>query len=60
MVNGVILVPFHAGDLRLQRGDPRIELGDRHRIEILLRQQGHRITGPGGRRDVIGIHDAKR
>lgn len=59
MVNGSLFMLFHARDLGFQRRDPRIELGHRHRIEILARKLGDRIAGLVGRK-LVHIHSLKR
>ena len=54
MVNGALFMLVNASDLALQRGDSRIELGDRQRIEVLFDQERERFVGP--RQILVGIH----
>lgn len=58
MVNGAF--HFHAapGDLALQRGDPRFQLGDRQRIKILPRELSEQIVGTG--QGVVQVHALQR
>lgn len=58
MVNGALHMVAHAGDLTLQRGDPRFELGDRQRIQILFDQERDRFAG--ARQILVGIHARNR
>ena len=58
MVNGALFMLVNAGDLALQRGDARIELGDRQRIEVLFDQERERFVGP--RQILVGIHERNR
>ncbi len=58
MVNGALFVLVNAGDLALQRGDARVELGDRQRIEVLFDQERERFVGP--RQILVGIHGRQR
>ncbi|RIA37798.1 hypothetical protein DFR49_3686 [Hephaestia caeni] len=59
MVNGGVAVATNPPDLRFQRGNPRVEFGDRQRIEILTRQHRQRVVAPEGK-ILLGIHAAKR
>jgi NADPH2:quinone reductase len=54
MVNGALHMLLYADDFTLQRGDPRVELGDRQRIEVLFDQERERFVGP--RQILVGIH----
>ena len=58
MVNGALFVVVNAGDFTLQRGDARVELGDRQRIEVLFDQERKRFVGP--RQILFGIHEWNR
>ena len=58
MVNGALFMLVNARDLPLQRGDARVELGDRQRIEVLFDQERERIAGP--RQILVGIHGRNR
>ena len=58
MVNGALFMFVHPGDLTLQRGDPRIELGNRQRIEVLFDQEREGLVGP--RQILVGIHARQR
>ena len=58
MVNGALFMLVNAGDLTLQRGDTRVELGDRQRIEVLFDQERERFTGT--RQILVGIHEGNR
>jgi len=42
---GAVHMRFDAGDLSIKSFDPLLELVDRERIEILLRQRNERIIG---------------
>lgn len=59
MVNGAVLVALHPLDLRFQVGDAAVELGDRHRIQVLPGERGDRIIGLA-REILVGIHVAER
>ena len=60
MVNGAFDFGPAARDLALQRGDPRLELGDRQRIEILADEHGEGIVLiPKRRQAVVRVHVAK-
>ena len=58
MVNGALFMLVNAGDLGLQRGDARVELGDRQRIEVLFDQERERFAG--ARQILFGIHEGNR
>ena len=58
MVNGALFMLVNARDLTLQRGDARVELGDRQRIEVLLHQERERVAG--ARQILVGIHARNR
>lgn len=58
MVNGALFMLVNAGDLALQRGDARVQLGDRQRIEILFDQERERFAG--ARQILVGIHGWSR
>lgn len=58
MVNGALYFLPTSRDLRFQRDDPRIEFGDGQRIEILAREQRHRIV-LARRKVVVGGHDGR-
>lgn len=55
MVNGALYFLPTSRDLRLQRSDAGLKLGDRQRIEILAREQRHRIV-LSRRKVVVGGH----
>ena len=55
MVNGAFFFDPAPCNLGLQRGDARIEFGDRQRIEILSRQRAKRIVGFAGE-DLVQVH----
>ena len=55
MVNGALLMFSNAFDLALERGDPRLQLRNRQRIEILFYEERDRIAGP--RKILVGIHE---
>ena len=59
MVNGTVLVPLHALDFGLEIGDALVQLGHRHRIEILPGEKRNRIIG-AAREILVGIHVDKR
>ena len=59
MVNGEFNLRAAAGDLALQRGDPRLELDHRKAIEILPQQGGQGIVGPGTE-DIFEVHKPHR
>lgn len=46
MVNGGLELARRARDLRVQRGDAGVQLGDRPGIEILPGEGGQRVVGP--------------
>ena len=54
MVNGALHMLINAGDFALQRDDPRFQLSDRQRIEVLFDQERERFVGP--RQILVGIH----
>jgi NADPH:quinone reductase len=54
---GPLHVRLDARDLRLQRLDPRVQLLDRDRVEVLLRERDERIVGLA-RKEVFQIHRA--
>lgn len=56
MVNGGFNLRPRARDLALQRRDPRLQFGDRERIEILTHQLHQNIVAAGG--GVVEVHDA--
>ena len=58
MVNGALFMLVNARDLALQRGDARVELGDRQRIEVLFHQERERFVRP--RQILVGIHEGNR
>ena len=58
MVNGALFMLVNARDLALQRGDARVELGDRQRIEVLFDQERERFAG--ARQILFGIHEGNR
>ena len=60
MVNGAFGMFARSRDLRFERGDAPVELGDRKRVEILTREQRHRISRAGRWRDVVGVHGSQR
>lgn len=57
MINAELNFSASALDFDLQRSDPRVQLFDGQRIEILPRQQPYRIIGPV-RQIVVHVHDA--
>lgn len=59
MVNGVFDLSSAAGDLALERGDPRLQLGDAQPVEILAQQRGQRIIGPRPQ-DIVQVHVLQR
>lgn len=54
MVNGALSMLFDAGNFVLQRGNARLQLGDRQRVEVLFDQERERFVGP--RQILVGIH----
>ncbi|MDB5678566.1 MAG: hypothetical protein JWM94_1568 [Sphingomonas bacterium] len=58
MVNGALFMLVNADDFTLQRGDARIELSDRQRIEVLFDQEREGLVGP--RQILVGIHGRQR
>ena len=58
MVNGAFNLFAGARDLAVERGDPRLQLRDRERVEILPDQLAQRVGGTG--ESVVGLHAAKR
>lgn len=58
MVNGAFHFYPAPRDLALQRGDPRLQLGDRQGIEILPRELGEQIVGTG--QGVVQVHGRQR
>ena len=48
-------VVFHASDFNLQRFDPRLELFDRHWVEILLGKSDQRVVGLA-RKEFVEVH----
>lgn len=60
MVNGVVTLRFGSQNLGFECGDPRIELGDRERVEILARKERHRVARAWRRRDLVGVHRRER
>ncbi len=56
MVNGGFNLRPRARDLAFQRRDPRLQFGDRERIEILTHQLHQNIVAAGG--GVVEVHDA--
>lgn len=58
MVNGGFNLLPTSRDFRLQRRDPRFQLGDRQRIEILAREQRHRII-LALRKVVVWVHEGR-
>ena len=55
MVNGAFHFSARAGDFRLQRRDPRLQLGDRERIEVLPGKLGQRVVR-AARQQLVCIH----
>ncbi len=55
MVNGAFDLLATSRNFTFQRGDPRLQFGDRETIEILAQQRGQGIVGPGPK-DIIQIH----
>lgn len=55
MVNGAVFVSLDAHDFRFEIGDALVELGHRHRIQVLPGEQRHRIIG-AAREILVGIH----
>ena len=55
MVNGIINAGSAAGDLALQRRDPRVQLIDGERVEILPKQRRQRIAGRLGK-EIFQVH----
>ena len=58
MVNGALHMTPDAADLSLQRCDPRVELGNGQRIEVLFDQERERFGRP--RQILVGIHGRQR
>ena len=58
MVNGALHMVPDAGDFTLQRGDARLQLADRQRIEVLFYQEREGLVGP--RQILVGIHGGNR
>ncbi len=54
MVNGALLMFSDALDFALERRNPRLQLGDRQRIEVLFDQEREGLVGP--REILVGIH----
>lgn len=59
MINDALDMVAHASDFSLQRGNARLKLPDRHRVEILSGQCVHRIARPT-REILFGLHGHKR
>jgi hypothetical protein len=59
MVNDACPMPFYPRDFRFERGNARVELLDRQRIEVLTRELRQRIVA-SKRQILVGIHKAKR
>jgi NADPH2:quinone reductase len=59
MVNGAFDFGPGPRDLGLERGDPRLELGDRERVEILADERGEGIVSPLRRQAVVRVHAGK-
>lgn len=59
MVNGAFNLLPRPRDLRLQIGDPRGQLVDRERIEVLARKLGDQVARAAGKA-VVGFHDPDR
>jgi len=59
MVNGAVLVSLDALDFGLEVGDALIELGHRHRVEVLPGEERERII-LAAREILVGIHKAER
>lgn len=57
MINAVLNFQAGALDFGFQRGDPRVQLLDGKRIEILPREQSDWIISPAGQ-IVVHVHDA--
>ena len=59
----VVLRPLHVvfdpGDFNLQRLDPRLQLLDRHRVEVLLGERDERVVGLA-REKLFQIHSWNR
>lgn len=55
MVNGALGMIADAGDLGLERGNARIEFGDRERVEILPGERGERVVGLAGQ-EIVRVH----
>lgn len=54
MVNGALLMFAHALDFTFERGNPRLQLADRQRIQVLFDQEREGLVGP--REILVGIH----
>ncbi len=54
MVNGALFLLLTACDFALQHGDPRIQLGDRQRIEVLAYQSVEHVVGT--RWGIVQVH----
>lgn len=50
---------FNTIDFRPQRRHARVKFGKRERRQILAGKLADRVTGPGRRCDVIGVHPGK-
>jgi putative PIG3 family NAD(P)H quinone oxidoreductase len=55
MLNGVFNLSPRSRDLALQRGDARVQLGQRQRVQILCYQNGQQVVGTPGR--IVELHD---
>lgn len=55
MVNGALHMGAHPSDFSLQRGDARVQLRDRERVQILSGQRVQRIARPT-REILFGLH----
>ena len=58
MVNGAFNLLPTARDLALQRGDPRFQVRDRERVQILPDQLAQRVGGAG--ESVVWLHAPQR
>lgn len=54
MVNGAFNPVTNAGNFRLQRGDPRLKLLDRQRVEVLAGKLCDQIASAAGK--IVGFH----
>ncbi len=59
MLGRAVHVRIDSRDFRLQRFDPRVELLDRHRVEVLAAERDERIVRLA-REKIVEIHERSR